>query len=216
MPDEKDSSPAQREIRVLEIVGCFLMFFAILLLIAVTGGNTVRGRVTNLIAAVIILAVGGGMFWRGVARHRGAWLPPLVLFGALAVVSAVASLCLSRFTKVEETPEKAPVSEAAKAEGEKEAETEPGPSQQKKPGSFIVQALKGAGKAMRNVVQEIPPKSVKIVIAVGFLVIAAAVWLVRRKTVFEGVADRKWWRDLRLWTVVIVATQVVIYLLLGT
>lgn len=69
---------------------------------------------------------------------------------------------------------------------------------------------------MRGIVEHISLGWLKLLTAIGFAVIAAAVWLVRRRTVFEGVTDGKWWRDLRLWTAVIMATQVLIYLLLGT
>jgi len=223
--DEKDSSPQEQGIQVLEIVGCFLAFFGILLLIAVAGENTVSGRVTNLVSALILLAVGGGMFWRGVVRHRGAWLLPVVLFAALAAVSVAVAFFLSRLAsqgtkepleKTEETQEEAAASETAKPDSEKVEEGESGQSEEPKAGSFLVKALRSIGWAMRDLVESIWLKWLKIFTVIGFAIIAAVVWLVRRETVFEGVTDRKWWRDLRLWTAVIMATQVIIYLLLGT
>ncbi len=225
MADEKNSSPAQREIRVLEIVGCFLTFFAILLLVGVASGRTVSDRVTNLVAALILLTIGGGMFWRGVAGQRGAWRLPVVLFTALAAVSVAVAFFLSRLAsegpkepleKTEETQEEAAASETAEPESEKVEERQSEPSEETKARSFLVKALRTIGWAMRDVVEGISLTWLKMLIAIGFAVIAAVVWLVRRETVFAGVADRKWWRDLRLWTGVIMATQVVIYLLLGT
>jgi len=223
--DQKDSSPQEQGIQVLEIVGCFLAFFGILLLIAVAGENTVSGRVTNLVSALILLAVGGGMFWRGVVRHRGAWLLPVVLFTALAAASVIVSFCLSRSAsegprdssaETSEAPEKTAAAESAKPESEKVEEGESGQSEEPKARSFLVKALRSIGWALRGVVEGISLKWLKIFTVIGFAIIAAVVWLVRRETVFEGVPDRKWWRDLRLWTVVIMATQVVIYLWLGT
>lgn len=188
MAQQKNSSPRQEGIQVLELVGCFLTFFGILLLIAAATGDTAVGRLTNLLCAMILLALGVGMFSRGVIRHRGPWALPLIVFGALALASTVVALCLS-------------------------------PSTLQARGEFyitFVSALKSAGSLMRGVVASIPHVWVKIFTAVGFLVIAAVVWLVRRETVYYEVTERKWWRDLRLWTAVIIATQIVIYLLLGT
>lgn len=225
MTDEKNSSTADREIRVLDIVGCFLTFFGILLLIAVASEKTVSGRVTNLVAALILLAVGGGMFWRGVVHHRGAWRLPVLLFGALAVTAAVVSLCLSSSVskarretppKVEGTPEKAAPAESVEPGAEETVESESAAVEEKKGRSFLVKAIRSAGWAMRDLVERISLRWLKLLTAIGFAAIAAVVWLVRRQTVFEGVTDRKWWRDLRLWTAVTMATQVVIYLLLGT
>jgi len=208
MADDQNSSSPQREIRVLEIVGCFLAFFAILLLIGVTEGKTVSDRVTNLVSALILLVIGVGMFWRGVVRHGGAWRVPVVLFAVLAVVAAVAAVCITHF--VAEDKEEAP----AKTEETREEESQP--AEEESARSPFVERLKGMGWAMRDVVERISLSWVKVLTVVGFALIAAVVWLVRRETVFEGVADRKWWRDLRLWTLVIMATQVIIYLLLGT
>jgi hypothetical protein len=188
MPDDKSSPPAQREIRVLEIMGCFLMFFGILLLIAVALAETVSAVVTNLVAALITLVVGGGMFFRGVVRHRGAWRLPVVLFASLAAVAAIVALCLCPSLR--------------EARGQAYAR--------------FVEALRCAGFGMRNVVQSIPLRWVKLLTVIGFAAIAGVVWLVGRETIFEGAGDRKWWRDLRLWTAVIMVTQVVIYILLGT
>ena len=157
--DEKGASPPEREIRVLEIVGCFLMFFGILLLIGVDKAETTGGKVTNLVSAAILLSIGGGMFLRGVIRHQGGWLLPLVLFTSLAVVAGVVAFCLS-------------------------------PSSLEMRGrayDTLVGALTWAGWQMRDVVASIAPEQVNVFTVFGFVVIAAVVWLVRRKTVFEGV-----------------------------
>lgn len=207
MPDNENSSSSQREMRVLEIVGCFLMFFAVLLLIGVAGGKTASDRVVNLVSAAILLAIGGGMFWRGLARHKGAWLLPVVLFTSLAVVAAVAAFCITTLI---------PEEEEAVAKAEEVKEEKPEPVEEEGERSFLAEGLRRIGGAMREVVKGIALWWVKRFTVLGFVLIAAVVWLVRRETVFAGVADRKWWRDLRLWTVVVVATQVIIYLLLGT
>jgi hypothetical protein len=208
MVDEKTASPAEREIRVLEIVGCFLMFFAILLLIGVDKAETTGDKVTNLVSALILLTIGGGMFWRGVVHHRRAWLLPLVLFTSLAVAAALVSFCLTKWLPAGEVREEPAVSEA-------ETEEEPD-SEDTGPTFFLTRGLEEAGAFLKKVVKRVSLDQVKLFAVIWFVAIAAVVWLVRRKTVFEGVTDRKWWRDLRLWTAVIMATQVIIYLLLGT
>lgn len=206
MLDEDNAPSSDKEIRVLEIVGGFLVFFAILLLIGIAYAETTSDRATNLMSALILLAVGGGMFWRGVARRKRAWLLPVVLFSVLAVAAAVAAFCVTSLN-----PEK----KEEPAIAEETEEEEPQQAKAVGPPSFVVRGLKRIGGGMREVVEGISLSSVKYFTVIGFVLVAAAVWLVRRQTVFEGVVDRKWWRDLRLWTVVVVATQVVIYLLLG-
>ncbi len=208
MVNEKSASPAEREIRVLEIVGCFLMFFAILLLIGVTKAETTGDKVTNLVSALILLTIGGGMFWRGVVRHQGRWLLPLVLFTSLAVAAALVSFCLTKWLGGGEVREEPAVSEA-------ETEEEPD-SEDTGPTFFLARGLEEAGAFLKKMVKRVSLDQVKLFAVIWFVAIAGIVWLVRRKTVFEGVTDRKWWRDLRLWTAVIMATQVIIYLLLGT
>lgn len=207
MLGEGNASSSDKEIRVLEIVGGFLMFFAILVLIGIAYARTASDRVTNLLSALILLAVGVGMFWRGVAWRKGAWLLPVVLFSVLAVVAAGAALCVTSL--IPEGKERPPAAEETQEEKPQEvtAAVEP---------SFFVKGLKRIGGGMRELVERISLSSVRLFTVVAFVLVAAAVWLVRRRTVFEGMVDGKWWRDLRLWTVIIVATQVVIYLLLGT
>jgi hypothetical protein len=225
MSNDESSASRDREIRVLEIIGCFLAFFGLLLLLGIPAGKTVSDRVTNLVSALILLALGGAMFWRGVARHRGAWLLPVVLFAILAAVSCLVALCLSRLASEDdarppaeagETQEKEASPESQEPETVEGEETQSRALEQKTPRSFPVKTLRRIGWAMRDAVSRISLEWVKVSVVIGFLAIGAVVWLVRRDKVFEGVGERTWWRDLRLWTVVIVATQIVIYLLLGT
>lgn len=207
MLDEKNAPSSDKEIRVLETVGGFLMFFAVLLLIGIAYAETTSDRVTNLISALILLAVGSGMFWRGVARRKGAWLLPVVLFPVLAAVAAGAAFCVTSL--IPEGKEKPAAAEETQEEEPQEVKAAGEPS-------FFVKGLKRIGGGMRELVERISLSSVRLFTVIAFVLVAAAVWLVRRQTVFEGVVDRKWWRDLRLWTLVVMATQVVIYLLLGT
>lgn len=205
MLDKDNGLSPDKEIRVLEIVGGFLMFFGILLLIGVARGRTASDQVVNLVSAAVLLAIGFGMFWRGVVRHRGAWLLPVALFSLLAVVAAVAAFCVTSLIP-EEREELTVVEETQEEPQEVKPAGEP---------SFFVKGLRRIGGAMRDVVESIPLSSVRLLAVIAFGLIAIVVWFVRRTTVFEGVVDGRWWRDLRLWTLVVVATQVVIYLLLG-
>jgi hypothetical protein len=207
MLDEQNSPSPIAEIRVLEIVGGFLMFFGALLLIGIACAETTSDRVTNLVSALILLTVGIGMFWRGVVRHKRPWLMPVVLFGILAVVAAVAAFSIAHLIP-KEKEEPAAVEQAQEEE----------PQQLEPPGDqpFFVKSLERIGSAMRGAVERISLSWVRLFTVIALVLIAAVVCFVQRQTVFEGVVDRRWWRDLRLWTLVVVATQVVIYLLLGT
>lgn len=188
-PDGNNQSQPQEEIRVLDVIGCFLLLFGVLLLIPAATGKTAPGRMTNLLSALVLLAIGGGMFWRGVIGRRGLWVKPVILVIVLAAVSAVIALCLS------------PSTSQARGEGY----------------SLLVSTLKSAGSAMKEVAASIPLRWVKIFTAALFVLIAGVVWLIRPADggVFEGAPDRKRWRDLRLWTAVVMATQTIVYLLLG-
>lgn len=185
--DKRDTSPQQEEMHVLQLIGGFLVFFAVLLLIAMMEQTTRSARLTNLFSSLILMAAGTGMFLRGAIRHRGAWWPPIILFAVLAGASVVVALCLS------------PSSSQARA------------------GAYVavVDALKSAGFWMRGIAASAARAWVAIFSAIGFLIIAAVVWLVHGKTVFEGAPDRKRWRDIRLWTVVVMVAQAIIYFLLG-
>jgi len=217
---EKDSPP-QKEMRVLDMIGCFVLFFGLLLLIPAATAMEVSERVTNLLSAIVLLVIGGAMFWRGVAGRRRAWVRPVVMFAVLMSISVVIALCVSVFTP--KPRPKAPVEKATEKAAVSEKTAEPLDSgvadnrpEKEKDYPVLVAALRGVGFAMRRVVERIPLNWVKMLAALGFLLIAAVVWLVRRETVFEGTTDRKWWRDIRLWTVVVMATQIIVYLLLGT
>jgi cation transport ATPase len=205
-------SSNDREIRVHEIIGCFLTFFGILLLVAAATQEKVPDKITNLLAALILAAIGLGMFWRGVARHRRAWRLPVAIFTALAVAAAAVALCVTRAAT--ENVEEAPVK--TKETQDNGAETRARQIKQEESQSAIVQGLQSLGWTMRSLVERVPLSSVRLFTVIGFVVIAGVVWLVRRETVFGGFGEKDWWRDPRLWTLVIAATQVVIYLLLGT
>lgn len=207
MPDKQQGDSAKAEMQVLEIVGCFLMFFAALLLLGTVGGRTTGDKVVNLVSAAILLAIGLGMFCRGVAGRERVWVAPVALFTSLAVVAAIAAFFIASLIPEEkETVAKAEETQEEESE-QVEAESEP---------FFLVEGLTRMGAALKGLVKGIPLWWVKRFTVLGFALIAVVVWLVRRETIFAGVADRKWWRDLRLWTLVVMATQVVIYLLLGT
>jgi len=187
MSGQNNSSTPQKEMQVLELVGGFLGFFGILLLIGAAVVDTVSGMVTNLVSAFILLGLGGWMFGKGVLRGRGSWAKPLVTFAGLALASAVAALFVS------------PSTSPARSEWY----------------IALVDALRWIGSRLRGAVVSISLQWVKILTAVGLAMVAGAVWLVRRETLYRGLQERQRWRDLRLWTAVIVAAQIIIYLLLG-
>jgi len=60
------------------------------------------------------------------------------------------------------------------------------------------------------------PMSVAMVCAIGLFVVAGAwVWTLRREFIFRGAPDHQWWRDLRLWSMVVLLPYIAVYLLLG-
>jgi hypothetical protein len=60
------------------------------------------------------------------------------------------------------------------------------------------------------------PMSVAIACAIGLFVVAGIwVWTLRREFIFRGAPDQKWWRDLRLWSMIVLLPYITIYLLLG-
>jgi hypothetical protein len=60
------------------------------------------------------------------------------------------------------------------------------------------------------------PMSVAMACAIGLFVVAGAwVWTLRREFIFRGAPDQKWWRDLRIWSMVVLLPYIGVYLLLG-
>jgi hypothetical protein len=220
VPNGKASMP-QQEIKVLDAMGGFLLFFGLLLLIPAATAKEVSERVTDLASAIVLLAIGGGMFWRGVAGRGKAWVRTVVMFAVLMAISVLIALCVSFFTPkapVKAPPRKTPQEAAASEKAPESGESAIGEKSPKKEQDYpvLITALRQAGFAMRRVVEGIPLRGVKIFAAVGFSLIALVVWLVRRETVFEGTTERGWWRDVRVWTAVAMAALIIIYLVLGT
>ncbi len=215
MTEQKDSSPERAELRVLHFMGAFIALFGILLFIPAATEKSLSGRVTDLVSGITLLAVGGGMFARGIVRYRALWFRPLVLFVALALVSAVIAFLVTPRPAREKTKRPAEAKTIEEEKAGEETPTQQKPSESEESSSFV-SALRRVGSAMRGVVETISLGYVKIFTAIGFLVIAAVTWLVRRETVFDPTTGRKWWRDLRLWTALIMASLIVTYLLLGT
>ena len=60
----------------------------------------------------------------------------------------------------------------------------------------------------------VPIEIARWVFLVLFIIIGGLVWLVPAEYVFEGAPDRRWWRDLRLWAVFVLATIFVTYYIL--
>ncbi|MCA9232244.1 MAG: hypothetical protein KDA57_16470 [Planctomycetales bacterium] len=60
------------------------------------------------------------------------------------------------------------------------------------------------------------PMWVAVACAIGLFVIAGLwVWTLRTEFIFRDAPDRHWWRDLRLWAMVVLAPYITIYLFLG-
>ena len=60
------------------------------------------------------------------------------------------------------------------------------------------------------------PMSVAMGCAIGLFVIAGLwVWTLRRDFIFRGAPGQEWWRDLRLWSMLVLLPYITVYLLLG-
>ena len=60
------------------------------------------------------------------------------------------------------------------------------------------------------------PMSVAIGCAIGLFTVAGIwVWTLKREFIFRGAPDQQWWRDLRLWSMLVLLPYVAVYLLLG-
>jgi hypothetical protein len=47
----------------------------------------------------------------------------------------------------------------------------------------------------------------------GFVAILVWAWFRPRDYIFRGAADRRWWRDLRIWATLLLILQIVLYLI---
>ncbi len=52
----------------------------------------------------------------------------------------------------------------------------------------------------------------KITAVAAFVGIIIWAWFRPKKYIFQGAPDQRWWRDLRIWTTVLLGLQIVIYL----
>jgi len=60
------------------------------------------------------------------------------------------------------------------------------------------------------------PMSVALACAIGLFVLAGIwVWTLRSDFIFRGAPDRRRWRDLRIWSMLVLLPYITIYLLLG-
>lgn len=60
------------------------------------------------------------------------------------------------------------------------------------------------------------PMSVAMACAIGLFVLAGIwVWTLQSDFIFRGAPDRSRWRDLRIWSMVVLLPYITIYLLLG-
>ena len=46
----------------------------------------------------------------------------------------------------------------------------------------------------------------------GFAVMIIWAWFRPKSYIFKGAPDQRWWRDLRIWTTVLLGLQIIIYL----
>jgi len=60
------------------------------------------------------------------------------------------------------------------------------------------------------------PMSVAMACAIGLFVLAGIwVWTLRADFIFRGAPDRSRWRDLRIWSMIVLLPYITVYLLLG-
>jgi len=60
------------------------------------------------------------------------------------------------------------------------------------------------------------PMSVAMFCAVGLFVLAGIwVWTLKADFIFRGAPDRSRWRDLRIWSMIVLLPYITIYILLG-
>jgi len=60
------------------------------------------------------------------------------------------------------------------------------------------------------------PMSVAVACTMGLYVVAMVwVWVLRREFVFRGAPDQRWWRDLRIWSTVVLLPYIAVYIWLG-
>lgn len=52
----------------------------------------------------------------------------------------------------------------------------------------------------------------KILAVAGFAIIILWAWLRPRGYILSGAPDRRWWRDLRIWTTLLLVMQIILYL----
>lgn len=75
--------------------------------------------------------------------------------------------------------------------------------------------LKRVFEPLDEFLLDLPPW-VWLACAIGlFLVAGCAVWCLRRSYVYLGAPDESRWRDLRIWSTVLLIPYILIYLLLG-
>jgi len=49
------------------------------------------------------------------------------------------------------------------------------------------------------------------IIIIMYIAIAVAVFFFKRDYIFQGAPDKKWWRNLKWWAAIAVATQLFLY-----
>ena len=66
---EKEGSQANKlELQSLQLIGAFLGLFGVIMIVAVIFPEDLEGKITNLVAGVVLLACGIGSFLKGRAQ----------------------------------------------------------------------------------------------------------------------------------------------------
>lgn len=74
----------------------------------------------------------------------------------------------------------------------------------------------GAPRGVNNVSHWLGDLSLvwgKVIAVIAFVGIAVWAWRRPRSFIFQGALDSRRWRDLRLWASILIAAQIVIYLI---
>lgn len=57
----------------------------------------------------------------------------------------------------------------------------------------------------------VPLSWARDLILIIYVVILIAVWLLKRDYIFQGAPNQKWWRNLKLWATLAIASQLFVY-----
>lgn len=62
--NEQEKRAKQKTAKINQALGLFVLFFGVVILIAVFFTDTAIGKKTNLVVGIILCSIGGGMVWK--------------------------------------------------------------------------------------------------------------------------------------------------------